>query len=188
LGRSGERICQLFGAICVNRSEWLTTEETREALRSLDGKGRAIVARVIWRRLEGAGAQGEALWNDPIGPLLDRIWPKDLDMRDPDSSLNLAMAVTYTGASFRNAVDVIAPLVVPAEHCSLLWERLLDAGIAAREPQATLKLAEAIVDFNWTWPDPQLRKILNQIQAADEAAAGQPVFRRLSEYLLQHNQ
>lgn len=188
LGRSDERICQLFGAICVNRPEWLTTEETREALRSLDGKGRAVVAHVVWKRLEGAGAQSEALWKDQIGPWLDRVWPKDLAMRDPDSSLNLAVAATYTGASFRTAVGVITPLLVPAEHCSLLWERLLDAGIAEREPQATLKLAGAIVDVEWRWPDPKLREILNQIQAADAAAAGQPVFRKLSEYLLQHNQ
>ena len=188
LGHADRRICELFGAICFDRPEWLTTEETRDALRSLDARGRAMVAHVIWKRLEGAGAQSEVLWNDLIGPWLDSVWPKDLHMRDPDSSLNLAMAATYSGASFRAAVDVIKPLLVPAKHCSLLWERLLDAGIPGREPQATLNLARAIVDTERTWPDSRLRDILNQIHAADPAAAQQPEFRNLSEYLLRHNQ
>lgn len=187
LGRAAERICELFGMVCVNRPEWFTKEETRDALRSLDARGRAVVARVISERMEAAGAQSEALWNDLIGPWLDSVWPKDLDMRDPDSSLNLAMAATYSGTSFKAAVDVIAPLLVPARHCSRLWQRLLDAGIPSREPQATLKLVGAIVDKG-TPPDPRLRDILNQIQAADPAAAQQPEFGCLTDYLRRHNQ
>lgn len=188
IGRSAaEQICQLFGAICVNRPDWLTTEEMQAALRSIDRKGRAVVARVVWNRLEGAGAQSEQLWNDLLGPWLDRVWPKDLDMRDPDSSLNLAMAATYVGSSFGTAVDAIAPLLIGAEHCSLLWDRLLKAGIAATEPQATLKLAGAIADVEWRWPDPKLRAILNQIQEAEATSAEQPVFRSLNEYLRRYN-
>jgi hypothetical protein len=64
----------------------------------------------------------------------------------------------------------------------------LDAGIPSREPQATLKLARAIVDIGGIWPDPGLRDILNQIQTADPAAAQQAKFRDLDEYLLRHNQ
>ncbi len=187
LGHSHDQICQLLGGICVTRPEWLTTVETQTALQSLDGKGRATVARVIWDRLEGAAAQSEPLWKDLIGPWLHRVWPKDLDLRDPDSSLNLAMAASYAGTSFRSAVDLIAPLLVGAEHCSLLWERLLESKIAAVEPQATLKLVSIIVYTEQTWPDPKLREILNRIEVADASATNQPLLRDLSEYLLQHN-
>jgi hypothetical protein len=187
LGRSGDQICQLFGAICVNRPEWLTPEETQAALRSLDAKGRATVARVVWKRLEGAGAQSETLWREMVAPWLDRVWPKDLALRDPESSLNLAMAATHAGGAFAAAVNAIAPLLVGAEHHSLLVERLLELNMATREPGAVIQLIGLAVDTEWQWPDPKLRDLLNQIQSADAAFAALPSFRSLDEYLRRHN-
>jgi len=165
----------------------LTTEETRSALRSLDSKGRAIVAHVVRQRLEGAGEQCEVLWNDRISPWLNQFWPKDLELRDPQVSSNLALAATYAGSSFSAAVDAISPLLVATENSSVLWERLLESGLASREPQATLKLAGAIVDTTCQWPDQNLREILRQVAAVDAATAEQPVFRNLDEYLRRHN-
>lgn len=187
LGRSGEQLCQLFGVICVDRPEWLTVDEARVALRAIDGAGRAGVTNVVWRRLKGAGSQSEALWTDLIGPWLDRVWPKDLDLRDPATSVNLAIAATYTGSSFRTAVDAIAPFLVSAAHASPLWDRLLRAGFASREPRATLKLCGAIVDTTEKWPNRDLRKILDGIHAVDVSAAEQPIFRTLNEYLRKHD-
>ena len=187
LGLSGELICQFFGAICVNRPDWLTTEETQVALRSIDRDGRAIVARVVRKRLEGAGTQSEALWTDQVGPWLDRVWPKDLAMRDPDTSLNLAMASTYAGNSFGTAVDGIAPLLVGAEHYSLLVERLLDMRVAERDPGTVLRLIGLVVSTDCQWPDPKLRELLVQLQTADAGLVAQPAFRALDEYLRRHN-
>jgi hypothetical protein len=111
----------------------------------------------------------------------------DLALRDPDSSLNLAMAATHAGGTFVAAVNAIAPLLVGAEHNSLLVERLLELNIAPREPGAVLQLIGLAVDTNWQWPDPKLRDLLNQIQLADDAFAAQPNFRNLDEYLRRHN-
>lgn len=187
LGRSEEQICHLFGAICINHPDWLTTEETRYALRSLDNKGRAIVARLVLHRLEAAREQSEVLWDDQISPWLDQVWPKDLELRDPQVSLYLALAATHAGSSFPSAVDAIAPLLIASEDTSLLCQRLSESGIASRESQATLRLASKIVDTTCPWPNQYLGEVLNQIAVADAEASQQPVFRKLDEYLRSHN-
>lgn len=187
LGDSYHEICQLFGAICIDVPEWLTDEETRENLRALDSKGLAAVARVVRNRLEGSGPGSEALWRDQIGPWLDRVWPKDLKMRDPDVSEDLALAVTYAGSSFGHAVTSIAPILVSANFPSRVWDRLSESGLAKSEPQAVLNLVSALGEGGSAWDAPKLREILNQIQETDPTATALPAFRRLDEYLLRHN-
>jgi len=122
-----------------------------------------------------------------VGPWLDKVWPKDLNMRDPDSSLSLAMAATYAGASFEAAVNVIAPLLVGAKHCLLLWKRLLDTGLAASQPASVLTLAGRIVDTAFDYPDPFLRKLLEAVREADPRLADRKEFLTLDTYLRQHN-
>lgn len=97
------------------------------------------------------------------------------------------MAVTHAGGAFVAAVNAIAPLLVGAEHHSLLVGRLFDLNMAAREPGAVIQLIGLVVDTEWRWPDPKLRDLLNQIQSADAALAALPSFRSLDEYFRLHN-
>ena len=187
LGHGGDRVCELLGAIRINHPDWLTENETRDSLRHLDGKGRARVADYIRRRLEGAGTKSEILWNDVVGPWLDKVWPKDLNMREPDSSLSLAMAATYAGASFEAAVNVIIPLLVGADYCSLLWDRLLETGLAKSKPASVLTLAGSIVNTAFDCADPKLRQILEEIRKADPELADRKEFYILDTYLRRHN-
>lgn len=187
LGKAGEQLCWLFAQICIDQPDWLTTEEMQAALRSLLPMGRPAVAHVIWKRLEAASEQGEALWTNLIGPWLERIWPKDRAMRDPDSALHLAMAATYAGCAFASAVNTVAPLLSCAGHYSLLVERLLASGYPTRDPIAALQLIDLIVDTNWQWPDPSLRELLDRLREAQPVLADEPRFRHLDEYLRQHD-
>lgn len=108
-------------------------------------------------------------------------------MRDANASLNLAMAATYAGSCFSAAIDAIAPLLICAEHCSCLSERLLEAALAATEPQATLKLVRIMADVGCRWPDPKLRQILDQIREAEARLTALGVFRSLDEYLRKYD-
>lgn len=183
LGRSYVQICHLLAAIIVTQPDWLARDEMQSILHDLGPEGRAHVSQAIFWRLARAGSQSERLWKELVGPWLSEFWPKDLDLRESKSSLNLAMAVTYAGSSFKSGVDALDPLLVSVEYPSVLWERLLKGGFAEREPQATLRLCGSIVDTSCQWPDPNLRIILDQIQASDNKAGEQPVFRKLNEYL-----
>lgn len=183
---AGEQLCRLFGLISTDRPGWISDEEAQAALRSVDAQGRSAVARVMWKRMEGAGTQGEALWEERIGPWLERAWPKDLALRDPESSLNLAMAATYAGSLFRQAVDTIAGFLAPAQFTGYLVERLLAAELPKREPRATLRLLGLVVDRKAAWPHPALRTALAQIREADPASEGDRAYRDLDEYLRRH--
>jgi hypothetical protein len=187
LGQFEEQISRLFAFICIDQPGWATEEEARTALRTTDAKGRAAVARIVWKRLEGAGEKGESMWNELVGPWLERTWPKDRGLIDADSSLNLAMAVTHVGEAFAEAVASIAPFLTGSDHHSLLVERLLATDYPERHTVATLRLADLIVDIGYRWPDPKLRKLLTRIQQKQPELANEPGFRRLDEYLRRFN-
>jgi hypothetical protein len=173
--------------MCIDQPGWVAEEEARSALRTTDAEGRAAVARVVWKRLEGAGEQGERMWNELVGPWLARAWPKDRGLTDADSSLNLAMAVTHVGDVFAAAVASVAPFLTGSDHHSLLVERLLATDYPERHTVATLRLADLIVDIGCRWPDPKLRKLLTRIQQGQPELANEHGFRRLDECLRRFN-
>lgn len=178
-----EQSSRLLGMICIDKPNWLSPEETSVALASIGAKGRATVSDVLWRRLEAAEAQSNALWRDQVGPWLQQVWPKDISMRDPDSSLNLALSATYAGEEFAKAVDIVEPLIVTAKDCSQLWIRLASSELPDRHPRPTLRLAEAMFDKETSWVNDQLRKVLQRIGKADADVPDQPAYRKLDERL-----
>jgi hypothetical protein len=180
---TADQSCRVLGMICIDKPDWLSADETRHALRTIEANGRAIVAQVVWRRLEAAGVKSVALWRDQIGPWLAQVWPKDRDTRDPLSSLNLALASTTAGEEFASAVDLIVPLLIPAKDCSQLWIQLEASSLPDREPQATLKLAVAIFDEDSSWIHAKLREVLQRIEKASAAVSKQPAFQKLDERL-----
>ncbi|HXG32875.1 MAG TPA: SIR2 family protein [Bryobacteraceae bacterium] len=185
--KAWEPLCRLFGIISIHRPGWISDKESREALRSMDPDGRRTVAHVIRQSLEGAGDRAETLWKERIGPWLERAWPKDQALREPDSSLHLAMAATYAGGLFKQAVDTIERFLVGTEGWSVLVRRLLEQDQILRSaPEATLRLLAAIVDRNYAWPDWDLRKILNQIREVDPRLEKRTEYRKLDEYLRAH--
>jgi hypothetical protein len=186
LGAFEEQIASLFGYICIDHSDWLSTEEMQSELRSLDADGRAAVARVIFHRLEGAGEQGETLWKTSISIWFDTVWPKDRASVHPDSAFNLAMATTYTGAAFESAVNLVEPFLIGSDNYSNLVERLGETNYPEVSPAPVLRLL-VVVDTNYAWPDPNLRAMLTRLQAAQTGLANDPKFRRLDEYLRRNN-
>lgn len=183
LGKFEEHIARLFAFICIDQPGWVSEEEARTALRTTDAKGRAAVATVVWKRIEGAGEKGASMWSELVGPWLERAWPKDRGLTDADSSLNLAMAVTHVGEAFAAAVANIAPFLIGSDHHSLLVERLLATEYPERYTSATLRLAALVVDIECRWPDPKLRELLTRIQHARPELANELGFRRLDDFL-----
>jgi hypothetical protein len=186
LGAFEEQISTLFGYVCIDQPDWLSTEETRNALRVTDAKGRAAISRVVFRHLEGAADKCEDMWRTLVGPWLDRSWPKDRALVDPHSALNLALAAVHTGGAFESAVDLVGPFLTGSENYSRVVDHLLKTIHPEESPAAVLRLL-GVVDTAWIWPDRNLRDLLKRLLAAEPGLADDHRFRRLDEYLLRHN-
>ncbi len=183
---AGKSMCALFAIICVNWPDWISDEEAQKALKEMDDGGRAAVAAVIKDRMQGAGTQGQTLWKERIGPWLQSVWPKDLALRGPDASFNLALAATYAGSLFNEAVDTVEEFITPSKSWWRLTSRLLETDIPAREPKAALRLLGKVVDRTWRWPDLDLRTLLNQIREADPTCEAEKEYQELDLYLHTH--
>ncbi len=181
-----EEISTLFGYVCIDLPDWLSADEVQDALRQMDDKGLAAVARVIFRRLQGAGDKGEAMWRTLIGPWLDLNWPKNRDMVHPSSAFNLAMAATYAGDVFESAVNLVLPFLTGSEDYGLAVDRLRETEYPERCPVSVLRLLD-IVDTSYAWPDQNLRALLSRIQEVQPVLVHDSKFRRLDEYLLRHD-
>jgi hypothetical protein len=186
LGAFEEQISTLFGYVCIDQPDWLSTEETRNALRMTDAKGRAANSRVVFRHLQGAADKCEAMWRTLVGPWLDRSWPKDRALVDPHSALNLALAAVHTGGAFESAVHLVEPFLTESENYSHVVDHLVETSHPEEWPAAALRLLD-VVDTAWIWPDRNLRDLLMRLLAAEPGLAGDHRFRRLDEYLLRHN-
>jgi len=188
LGQGEEQIARLFAFICIDQPGWIEEGLAREVIRGTDAKGRTAVAAVIRRRLEGAEDRRETMWKGLIGPWLQRVWPKTRSTSDPGSSHNLAMAATYCGDEFPNAVAVVAPFLAQAEHSSLFERRICETNYPERFPAEVLQLAALVVNTNTNnWPDPGLRELLDRIKRAKPELNNHPDFRRLDEFILKRN-
>jgi len=187
LGKGSTAISHLLAIISVKQPDWLTDDEVRPIIRAFDAKSRARVAETLASILGAAGEGGTALWTKQIGPWLDRNWPKDLALRDADTSLQLAKAAASSGGSFTSAVDQIVTLLVPSEQADAVWPLLLRANLPSQEPVSTLKLVDAIYCDSYLWPSSKLRQVLDGIQLADPGLTKDARFRQLDEYLQKHN-
>jgi hypothetical protein len=187
LGEFENQICTVFGFICIDEPDSLTTEEAQEALRSLDAKGRAEVARVIYRRVASARDRGQVMWTTRIAPWLERVWPKDRAMVDAGSALSLAGAAVFSGGAFDDAVARIAPFLTASDQFGSVVHDLEKSEHPNQHPASTLELLNLMVDTDCRWPDQHLRVVLTRITATKPELADDPRFRRLDDYLRRFN-
>jgi hypothetical protein len=186
LGPFKNQIASLFGFICIDREDWLTAEEMQNALRATDVEGRAEIACVLFRRLQGAGDQGEVMWSSRIGPWFELNWPKDRQFVEPASAFNLAMAAAYAGEAFPAAVNAVGPFLTRYEHYSPLIDRLIETDYPERHSESALRLLD-VLDTTAIWVEGTVRTLLNRLDAASPNIRNDPRFRHLDEYLRERN-
>jgi len=182
VGEPARNLAGLLAAISIEGGPLITAEEARGCLRWLDDSGRAEVARWLGDRLEGAGAQAETLWQERIGPWIKAAWPQELPLRGPHATHNLARAATLAQGAFSEAVDCVAPFLVPMENdATIVLETLVGTGHLESWPDAALVLLNAITPENpASWFGP-LGTCLARIETAAPSITADPRFRRLRD-------
>lgn len=158
--------------------------KVRAALATASPKLRERTAWVFWVRM--AGEKGETFdhaerWRSEVGPLFDRIWPLDANVRDPDTSRNLVFMALECCDAFPEAVEAIRDVVMPYDVVTIAgW---LQGQPSHREattghPRAFLWLLSAVLSVETAAP-PDLSAVLDECLAADPSVRSDPAFARL---------
>ena len=107
---------------------------------------RLAISSELWRSIiipEAVPEERARRWRDMIGPAFDYLWPLDKDVRDAETSKNLAWATLACDTAFPNAVAKMAVHIIPFEVRSIEgWLLPLNYGrdLPARFPEAFLHL------------------------------------------------
>lgn len=113
LGESGRNLCILFAEASISHQEILGPKVTRLALKPLQSKHLAAIARGAEHVLEWAGDDAAQLWRNRLGPWFHDVWPKDHDRKSSQIAEVLARIVLGCGDAAEDAFTDLHPLIVP---------------------------------------------------------------------------
>jgi len=161
----------------------LTSAEAKGALSIGPPQVRHWASSQLWRwAARGLLLERAEHWLALFGPLFRDIWPLDAHLRDEESSRNLVLMALAVDASFSDAVDAIADLIVPYKIDLLAQSLLLQpehATLVARYPRPFLRLTSALIDPA-LYPVPSdLGPLLQRCADADPGCRSEPTYIRL---------
>ena len=94
----------------------LSALEARAALRRAGAGSLASVGHRLATEMERAKPQDKAKqWRSIVGPVLESIWPIDVDIQSNSANFKLVQILISTGDAFLEAAKVIIPLLRPED-------------------------------------------------------------------------
>jgi hypothetical protein len=159
--------------------------EIRRALRAAHAEVRHQAAWMLWNWMGEEKAEPvdrAARWRVHVGPLFRDAWPLDVACRDSETSQRLVMMVLEAEDAFPDAVDAVAPVLLPYDMVTAIIGLDLDdrhKEMPERYPRAVVALLDSLVDPPRATPPHDLGNVLARCVAADSGLAGEPAYRRL---------
>jgi hypothetical protein len=98
---------ELFAEIAVANGSVFAESELANAFASLSAEGLAKCASRFERNLEAAGGKAAALWQETIGPIFAKYWPKTRQAVTPATSGSLARMLLATREAFPEALGTV---------------------------------------------------------------------------------
>jgi hypothetical protein len=136
-------------------------------------------ARALSEVMEGAGDKAEALWQETVRPLIEKIWPKGADRRSDQISGHFAAVSIAANDEFPNAVEVLRPYFQPTSWTTILLGNLSEKHLHQRFPREALDLTYRVVGESPRYPPRELDEILRQIGEANPKLKQLNMFKKL---------
>jgi len=187
LGHAETQFYALFAFLLLHEEFVIDAADGRRALANASPKGRSHVAWYWWRQTDSATDYGATIFRERLRYLLTDIWPIEVDLREQDSSLSLALLASCCGTAFPDAVETISPLLMRVDDPQMFISTFKDKGHAENYPEASLALIDAVVGQQisaWNWQD--FAAILAQISIARPGLTTDARFLRLRELVRLH--
>ena len=176
--REGNLI-RLFMSICLESPNELRDEEIRNVVESLSEESLKIVLYSLEHRLKGDAQARAAVWNDKVGPWLQRYWPKVAPHNTAVTSEAMLVMLVECGDTFQDAVAWSLPYLKPIEGYGL--HELKESGHIERHPAVTLQILEKVVGEKGLqpWNRCTLREILDALKDSEAELVAKPQFQKL---------
>lgn len=178
----GSNYASLLTLAALDLRSHFELSELRDAFKALPSEGLAAAAKMLSRALSGVDQQREEYWTHRVKPLVLQVWPKSASLRTGAESSAFVRLCIRAGTLFRDAVEVLLPLISKGNQLHVPVKELAESKLATHHPREALKLLSAAFDENERWPPTELKKCLEQIGMADSALRSTADFLRFKEY------
>ena len=157
--------------------------EARNALRRAGAKSLSSVGHRLAVEMENTKPEEKAeRWRAVVGPVLQEIWPIDVDIRSNAANFKLFQILRATGSAFLEAADVIIPLLRPDDpksHSTMFSIASAPDELYQLSPSKMLELVDALVGEETDGNIHSLDKALKRIKDHDQSLANTRKFQRL---------
>jgi hypothetical protein len=164
----------------------LTGPEARSALRRAGSASLSSVGHRLAVEMERAKPDEKAdRWRTIVGPVLQAIWPLDVDMQSNASTFKLMQILKSTGEAFPEAADIIIPLIRPdnaRQHSTIFSIANAPEELYASSPAKMLDLIAAVVGEAAPGSVYALGNALSRVRAIEPNLADTRKFQRLLSY------
>lgn len=163
-----------------------TIDELTKATHALPLEGLRDAAQALVMRMEGAGDQRPALWEDQITPYLRQIWPKTQDSLSPEISESFGLLCVASESEFSEALKLLDLWLQPLGRPEYVVHRLHKAGLCDKFPKEALEFLSRIIGIQTQWPPSNLGKCLEAILKAASELENDSRYKRLITYSRQY--
>lgn len=157
--------------------------EVRTALRRAGAKSLSSVGHRLATEMEAAKPEEKVeRWQTIVGPVLQAIWPIDVDLQSNSANFKLVQILKATGEAFVEAAEVIVPLIRPDDpksHSTICAIATAPDELFELSPTKLLDLLVAVVGDAAQGNIYSLDKALSRIRERDPALANTRKFQRL---------
>lgn len=164
----------------------ITGPEARSALRRSGSASLSGVGHRLAMEMERAKPEEKAdLWRNIVGPVLQAIWPLDVDLHNNASTFKLVQILKSTGEAFPEAADIIIPLISPdnpRQYSTIFSIANAPEELYASSPAKMLDLIAAVVGEAAQGSIYALNKALSRVRALEPGLANTRKFQRLLSY------
>ena len=198
LGTSAKNIASL---LMVAGVEFPSTEtpadRAREAIHTMTPELRGAAAFWLYSYLAGPksqepqpeaaeverAARADRLWHERVAPWLKRVWPRDRNLIERNTSEAFALLAIATREAFDDAVAMLQPFIGKTSRWDHAIHNLRNSIHPDVHAQSSLKLINCLVLFQSLWFADDLRAVLDRIATADANLREDAVFRSLDDAL-----
>ena len=187
MGDASERLIQLFTIVCLQHQDLYKAQEQRDAFIDIGVDGLADIANFFFHTLRQDPMSADNYWNNRIKPLIKRAWPKSSEFVSERISKCLSLMVIELTDSFEEAIQFIKPFLKPFTDISLIFNNLNKKELPDSNPMAVFELIENIFTEDAQWPTSNFRNVMDRLIKAEPKIKNEPAYRKINDYLVQHN-
>ena len=109
-GKQDKSLYTMFAIACLEAPDLFTNSAKRDALKNIGADGRKEVAWYFYQQID-IKEESTSLWLSYYRDFFTKVWPLDAEYISEETSEVLVLICLRTGEAFKDAVEVIVPIV-----------------------------------------------------------------------------